>query len=96
VQNVLRSDGLFPDATLGKRKIFGDRGIEMVAHHQHVQMLVDGVARERPRRIGRGRQHVFQAGDLDDIRRMAAAGAFGMEGVDGAALERLHRILDKT
>jgi len=43
-----------------------------------------------------GRQHVLQAGDLDDIRRVAAAGALGVEGVDGAAFERLHRILDET
>ena len=80
----------------GKGEVFGDRGIEMVAHHQHIQMLVDGVARERPGRVGRGWQHVLQAGDLDDVRRVAAAGAFGMKGMDGAALERLDGILDKA
>jgi len=42
---------------------------------------------ERPRRIGRGRQHVFQAGNLDNVRGMAAAGAFGVEGVDGRPLK---------
>ena len=71
-------------------------GIEMMAHHQHVEMLVDGVAGERPRRIGRGRQHVLQAGDLDDVRRVAAAGALGVEGVDGAALERRDGVLDEA
>ena len=96
VQDVFRRDGLLADAAFGEREIFRDRGIEMVAHHQHVQMLVDGVAGERPRRVGRGRQHVLQPGDLDDIRRVAAAGAFGVEGVDGAALERLHGILDEA
>ena len=96
VQNVFRRDGLFADAAFGEGEIFGDRGIEMVAHHQHVEMLVDGVAGERPRRVGGGRQHVLQAGDLDDIRRVAAAGAFGVEGVDGAALEGLHGILDEA
>jgi hypothetical protein len=70
-----------------KGQILGDRRIEMVAHHQHVEMLVDGVAGERPGRIGRRRQHVLQARDLDDVGRVAAAGAFGVEGVDGAALE---------
>ena len=49
-----------------------------------------------PRRIGRGRQHVRQARDRDDVRRMAAAGAFGVEGVDGAALERLDRVFDEA
>ena len=68
----------------------------MVAHHQHVEMLVDGVAGERPRRIGRGRQHVLQARHLDDVGRVAAAGAFGVEGVNGAALEGLDGILDEA
>ena len=35
-------------------------------------------------------------GHLDDVRRVAAAGAFGMEGVNGAALERRDRVLDKA
>ena len=96
VQDILRRDGFFADAAFGEGEILGDRGIEMVAHHQHVQMLVDGVAGERPRRIGRGRQHVLQPGNLDDVRRVAAAGAFGVEGVDGAALERLHGVLDEA
>ena len=30
-------------------------GIEVVAHHQHVEMLVDGVHRVGPRRVGGGR-----------------------------------------
>ena len=94
MQDVFRGDGLLADAAFGKREILSDRGIEMVAHHQHVQMLVDGVAGERPRRVGRGR-HVLQAGNLDDVWRMAAARTLGVEGVDGAALERLHRASTK-
>ena len=65
----------------------GIDGDQMMADHQHVEMLgerVDGVG---PRRIGRGRDDVRQAADLDDVRRMAAAGALGVEGVDGAALD---------
>ena len=38
----------------------------------------------------------FKPGDLDDVRRVAAAGAFGVEGVDGAALERLYGVLDEA
>jgi hypothetical protein len=34
--------------------------------------------------------------DLDDIGRMAAAGAFGVEGVDGAALEGADGVLDEA
>src|SRR6266513_2508627 len=77
-------------------EILGDRRIEMMAHHQHVEVLVDGIAGERARRIGRGRQNVLQSGDLDDIWGVATTGAFGVEGVNGAALESLHRILDEA
>ena len=56
-------------------------------------MVLHGVG---PRRIGRGRQHVLQSRDLDDVGRVAAAGAFGVEGVDGAALERLDGVLDEA
>ena len=38
--------------------VFGDFGIEMVAHHQHIEVLVERVHRIRPRRIGRRRQHI--------------------------------------
>ena len=96
MQDVLGGDGLLADAAFGERQVLGDRRIEMVAHHQHVEMLVDGVAGEGPRRIGRRRQHVLQARDLDDVGRVAAAGAFGVEGVDGAALERLDGVLDEA
>ena len=96
MQDVLGGDGLLADAAFRKGQVLGDRGIEMMAHHQHVEMLVDGVAGEGPGRVGRGRQHVLQARDLDDVGRMAAAGAFGMEGVDGAALERLDGVLDEA
>ena len=71
-------------------------GVEVMAHHQHVEMLVDGVAGERPGRIGGRRQHVAQARHLDDVRRMAAAGALGVEGVNGAALERLDGVLHEA
>ena len=96
MQNILGGDRLLADAAFGEGEILGDRRVEMMAHHQHVEMLVDRVPGEGPRRIGRRRQHVLEARDLDDVRRMAAAGAFGVEGVDGAALERLDRVLDEA
>ena len=68
----------------------------MVAHHQHVEVLVDGVFGVGPRRVGGGRQHVLQSRHLDDVGGVAAAGAFGVEGVDGAALERLDGVLDEA
>ena len=96
MQDVLGGDRLLADAAFGERQIFRDRGIEMVAHHQHVEMLVDGVAGERPGRIGGRRQHVLEARHLDDVGRVAAARAFGVVRVDHAALERLDAGLDEA
>ena len=70
--------------------------IEVMADHQHVEMLVERVDGVGPRRIGGGRQHVELAADADDVGRMAAAGALGMERVDGAALEGGDRVLDEA
>ena len=50
-------------------------------------MLLQRIHRERPRRVGGGRQHILEACHLDDVGRVPAAGALGVEGVDGAALE---------
>ena len=85
VQDVLGGDRLGADAALGEGHVLGHRPRQVMADHEHVQMLVDGVDGERPGRVGAGRQHVRQAGDADDVGRMAAAGAFGVVGVDGAA-----------
>src|SRR5207244_10849000 len=96
VQDVLGGNRLAPDTAFGKRDILGDARVEVVAHHQHVQVLVDGVDRVGPRRVGRGRQHVWQPAQFDDVGGMPAAGAFGVEGVDVAPFEGGDRVLDKA
>ena len=53
VQDVFGRDCLLPDPAFGEGHVLGDQRIEMVAHHQHVQVLIDGVPGERPGRIGR-------------------------------------------
>ncbi len=64
-----------------------------MADHHHVEVLVERVHGERVRRVGRGRQAVRLAGDSDDVRRVAAAGALRVVGVDRAAADRRHRVL---
>ena len=46
------------DAALGEGDVLGDLRVEVMADHQHVEMLVERVDGVGPRRIGRGRQHV--------------------------------------
>src|SRR3546814_4479058 len=73
-----------------------DRRVEMMAHHQHVQMLVDGVDREGHGGVGGAGDHVGETRQLQYVGRMAAARALGMEGVDGPPLEGGYGVLDKA
>src|SRR5690606_5273503 len=52
VEDVFRCDGLATDAALGEGHVLGDARVEVVADHQHVQVLVDGIAGERSGRVG--------------------------------------------
>ena len=96
MEDVLGRDGLLADAAFGEGDVLGNARAQVVADHQHVEMLGHGVDRVGPRRVGRRRQHVRQARHLDDVGRMAAAGALGVEGVDGAALEGGDGVLDEA
>lgn len=70
--------------------------VEVVADHQHVQMFFQSVDGERPRRVGRGWQHMFLAADLDDIGGMSAASTFGVKGVDCSAFHGGDGVFDKA
>ena len=96
VQHVLRGNGLGADAAFGERHVFGNSGVEVVAHHRHVEMLVESVHRVGIGRIGRRRQAIGDAGDANDVGRVAAAGAFGVIHVDRAAADGGERILDEA
>ena len=96
VQDVLGRDGFGANAALGKGHVLRHRPRQVMAHHEHVEMLVDGVDGERPGRIGARRQDVRQAGHADDVGRMAAAGAFGVVGVDRPAADGGDGVLDEA
>ncbi|STW48190.1 Uncharacterised protein [Klebsiella pneumoniae] len=84
VQHVFRSDGFPANARLGQGHVLSDVRVQMVADHQHIEMFIDGVEGVGQRWVGGRRQNVRVGAGGDDVRRMAAAGPFGMEGVDGA------------
>ncbi len=67
-----------------------------MTHHQHVEMLVQRVPRERHRRVRGRRQHVGFAAETDDVGRVAAAGAFGVIGVNRAPVDRRNRVFDES
>ena len=94
MQNIFGGDGLPANTAFGESDIFRNAIIEVMADHQHVEMFVDGVDSERPGWIGRRGQHILFAAKFDDIGRVAAAGALGVEGVNGAPFEGGDGVLD--
>ncbi len=96
VQNILGGDGLAANPAFGKRHVLRQIRVEMMADHQHVEMLVNRVDRVRAGGIGGTGQHVRLAANADDVRRVAAAGAFGVIGVNRAAFERGNGAFDKA
>ncbi len=96
MQDVLGGDGFAADARIGEGHVLGNAGIEVMADHQHVQVLIHGVDRVRPGRIGGGGQHVRLAAGADDVGSMTPAGTFGVIGVNRPTLEGRQGILDKA
>ena len=96
VQHVLGGDRLGSDARIGERDVFRHARRQVMADHQHVEVLVERIPRERHRRVGRRGQHVGLAAQPDDVRRVAAAGAFGVVGVNRPAADRGNRVVDEA
>ena len=94
MQHVLCRDGFRPNTAVRKGNILGIGLVEVVADHQHIQMLVDGVAGIRHGRVGRGRQNVIVRRCADNVRRVSAACALGVIGVDRAPVKGVYRVLD--
>ena len=95
MQNIFRRDGLATNAAFGESHVLGQVRVEMMADHEHVEVLVNRIDRVRPRRIGGTRQHVRLAADADDVWRMTAARAFAVISVNRATLERGNRAFDE-
>ena len=81
---------------LGEGEVLGDRRVQVVADHQHVEVLVEGVPGVRPGRVGRGGQHVGVRRHLDDVRRVPAPGPLGVVRVDGPPADRRQRRFQVT
>ncbi len=96
VQDVFGGDGFLADAALGKGQVFGNARVQVVADHQHVDVFVERVDGVGSRRVGAGGQHIGFAHQFHDVGRVAAARAFGVKGVDAAALEGGQRVFHKA
>ena len=87
VQDIFGGDGFAANAGFSKGHIFGNAAIQVVTHHQHIQVFFQGVGGVGPGGIGGRGQHVGFAANLDDVRRVATARPFGVISVNGAILE---------
>ena len=96
VQHILCRNRLRTDTAVGKSHIFFVIFIQVMAHHQHIQMLVNSVAGKWHGRIGRRWQHIFTGCCPYDIRCMTAAGTFCMVSMNRSSLEGRHSILYKS
>ena len=76
-----------------KARSSGRRVVQHMRQHRHRHALVQRIGCERVGGVGRGRDDVVEAVDPQQVGRMAAAGAFGVVHVDGAALDGRQRVL---
>ena len=85
VENVFSCNGLRADSGIREGNVLGNTFVQMMAYHQHIQMLIDGVDGERHCRICGRRENVGERGCPDDVRSVSAAGALCVVGMDRAA-----------
>ena len=91
VKDILCCDRFRTDTGICKSDIFRDLFVQMVAYHQHVQMLIQSIYSEWHGRVCGRRKDVRGCCCFDDVRCMSAAGTFCMicmdssssDGIDG-------------
>jgi len=88
VEHVLGGDGRGADPRLGEGQVLRHAGVEVVADHEHVEVLGDRVHRVRQGGVGGTGKNVRVARDREDVRGVTTAGALCVERVDRAALDR--------
>jgi hypothetical protein len=96
VQNVFGGNRFGADARFGKGHVFWYARVQMVTHHEHVEMLVERVNGKRPGRIGRARQHVRFLYNLDNVGGMTTSRPFRVVRVDGPPLHSGNAVVDVT
>lgn len=96
VQAALGRDGLATDTTFSKVHVLGQVLIQMVADHQHVDVLVESVLGEGQSRRGTGGQNVGLATDSNDVGGVSASSSFRVVGVNRASIDGAHSRLHKS
>ena len=96
VQHVFGGNGLFANAAFGKGQVFGNAGVEVVADHEHVHMLIERVHGVGHCRVGGAGQKVGFAHHAQNVRGVTATGAFGVKGAQAPAFGRCNGVFYKA
>src|SRR4029077_12214262 len=96
MQNIFGRYGFLANPAFGEGNIFRNSGIEVMGDHHHIEGLIKRICSVWPRWSRRRWNDVWFAADLDDVGGVAAAGSFGVKGVNSSSLKGCDRILDKA
>ena len=96
MQDVLGSNRLLADSAFSESQVLGNRGVEVMTDHQHIDMLIKGIDGVGARRVGRGGQNIRFTHDFQYIGCMATTCALCMEGVNCSSLEGCNGVLYET
>mmetsp|Transcript_27196 Transcript_27196/g.56243 ORF Transcript_27196/g.56243 Transcript_27196/m.56243 type:complete len:751 (+) Transcript_27196:184-2436(+) len=96
VENVFGGDRFGTDPALGEGNVLRNARVQVVADHQHVEMLVHGVDGKGPRGVRRAGKDVGFLDDLDDVGGVATAGTLRVVGVDGPSLHCGDAVVDES
>ena len=94
VQDVFGRNGLCADAAVREGDVLGDVLGQMVAGHDHVEMLVDSVAGVRFSRIGAAGNDVGMLDERYHVRSVATTRTLDVVGVDSSPAKRGGSSLD--
>ena len=67
-----------------------------MAYHRHVEMFIKRIDCVGIGRIGRRRQHVFDAAHFNNVRSVSSSSAFDMIGMDCATVDCLQCSLKES
>mmetsp|Transcript_16537 Transcript_16537/g.24247 ORF Transcript_16537/g.24247 Transcript_16537/m.24247 type:complete len:227 (-) Transcript_16537:16-696(-) len=84
MQYILRRNGLRTNPTLRKADILLKTFIQMMTHHEHIQMLIHGIPRVWTGGVGAAGQHVGFPRHTNDIGCVSSTGSLGVIRVDGS------------
>src|SRR6185312_4213858 len=96
MEDIFGGDGLSADAAFGKGDVLGYGGIEVMAHHGHVEMLIECVHGIRIGGVGGGGKAVHLTRNANDVGRMSASCPFGVIHMNGAPPDRGERVFEKA